>query len=346
MRVAQYINGAKEMVQWLLNRPYRRDDSQRLLLTPLRLGEILVRSGAITRSKLEEALRRQRFSRMKIGEVMLDSGDIKPGELRRGLRLQKLLISATLVATVVTAFFFVQLMADFNRATDLNPKHRAARSNPGVAYADTKQEKVFPDAPQGLIDHSSQVVLVRNLNYALVDVQILALEKRNGRWQKVFGPLDGVIARNGFAAPGEKREGDGRTPTGSFRLGPVFGYDSAFPTSMPYRQATANDLWVDDVQAADYNQWVERGKTEASSFELMRRDDVLYKLGIVVDYNTDPIIKGHGSAIFFHLWKGRGQPTSGCIALAEEDLGRIVRWLDPHATPLVVMGAKATLGGH
>ncbi len=345
MRVAQYINSAKEMMRRLLRRLPRRDDAKEFL-TPLRLGEILVRSGAITRSRLEEALRRQRFSKMKIGEVMLESGYIKSGELHRGLRLQKLLISATLIATVVTAFFFLQLMADFNKATALNPKHRDARSNPGVAYANTKQGGVFPEAPQGLIDHSSQVVLVRNLNYALVDVQIYALEKKNGLWQKAFGPLDGVIARNGFAAPGEKREGDGRTPTGSFRLGPVFGYESAFPTRMPYRQATANDLWVDDVQAADYNQWVERGKTEASSFELMLRDDVLYKLGIVVDYNTAPIVKGHGSAIFFHLWKGRDQPTSGCIALSEEDLGRIVRWLDPNASPLVVMGAKATLGGH
>jgi len=42
---------------------------------------------------------------------------------------------------------------------------------------------------------------------------------------------------------------------------------------------------------------------------MMRRDDNLYKYGIVIEYNTDPIIKGNGSAIFLHIWKGRGIPT-------------------------------------
>jgi L,D-peptidoglycan transpeptidase YkuD (ErfK/YbiS/YcfS/YnhG family) len=109
---------------------------------------------------------------------------------------------------------------------------------------------------------------------------------------------------------------------------------------MPYRQAIDDDLWVDDVHADDYNRWVKRGATKASSVERMKRDDNLYKYGIVVEYNTNPVIKGFGSAIFFHLWKGMGQPTEGCIALSEEDLIRVIRWLDPAAKPLTVMGTK------
>jgi L,D-peptidoglycan transpeptidase YkuD (ErfK/YbiS/YcfS/YnhG family) len=199
----------------------------------------------------------------------------------------------------------------------------------------------FPASLKKYIGKSSQVILVRSMQPP--SVQVIALERRNGRWQSPFVPMEGVIGRNGFAPPGEKREGDGRTPSGIFPLGTVFGYEPSFPTMMPYRQVSVDDLWVDDVHAADYNRLVKRGSTRASSFEVMRRNDDLYKYGIVVEYNTDPVIKGYGSAIFFHLWRGNGTPTEGCVALSEEDLVRILRWLNPEAKPLVVMGTNVTI---
>jgi len=207
------------------------------------------------------------------------------------------------------------------------------------------QESDFPASLKKHIGQSSQVILVRNMQPPSVSVQVIALERRNGRWRSHFVPMEGVIGRNGFSPPGEKREGDGRTPSGIFPLGTVFGYEPSFPTMMPYRQVSSDDLWVDDVHAADYNRLVKRGSTRASSFEVMRRDDDLYKYGIVVEYNTDPVIKGYGSAIFFHLWRGKGKPTEGCVALSEEDLIRILRWLNPEAKPLAVMGTNATIDG-
>ncbi|MDP2268027.1 MAG: L,D-transpeptidase family protein, partial [Deltaproteobacteria bacterium] len=176
------------------------------------------------------------------------------------------------------------------------------------------------DSLEKRIGESSQVLLVRNTDPASIDVRIVPWERQKGSWQCPFAPLYGVIGRKGFAPPGKKREGDGRTPSGIFPLGTVFGYEPSFPTRMPYRQANVDDLWVDDVQADDYNRWVRQGTTQAASFERMRRDDDLYKYGIVVEYNTNPVVKGYGSAIFFHLWRGRGIATAGCIALPEEDL--------------------------
>ena len=70
----------------------------------------------------------------------------------------------------------------------------------------------------------------------------------------------------------------------------------------------------------------------------MRRDDHLYRLGVVVGYNTDPVVAGLGSAIFLHIWKGPGQPTAGCVAMAESDLERIVAWLDPAKMPQIILG--------
>lgn len=203
----------------------------------------------------------------------------------------------------------------------------------------------FTNSLEQRIGVSSQVLLVRNANPAAIDVRISPWERQNGRWQRPFDPMDGVIGRNGFAPPGKKREGDGRTPTGIFALGTVFGYEPSLPTRMPYRQATVDDLWIDDIEAADYNRWVRRGTTQAASFERLKRDDDLYKYGIVVEYNTSPVIKGQGSAIFFHLWRAQGVSTAGCIALSADDLMRIIKWLDPAAKPLVVLETNTVKGG-
>ena len=74
-----------------------QQSAKELQPAPLRLGEILVRTRAITRGKLEKALKRQKLSHKKIGEVLVESGYIKPGQLDHCLRLQQKLITAALV---------------------------------------------------------------------------------------------------------------------------------------------------------------------------------------------------------------------------------------------------------
>ena len=133
----------------------------------------------------------------------------------------------------------------------------------------------------------------------------MSLRNKNRNGSQVFPPIEAIIGSKGFAEPGAKREGDGKTPTGIFPLEFVFGYDETVNTQMPYRQATETDIWVDDAQSDDYNKWVRKTETRAASFEEMKRKDDLYKYGIVVGYNTQPIIKGNGSAIFLHIRAGK-----------------------------------------
>ncbi len=185
---------------------------------------------------------------------------------------------------------------------------------------------------------SRQVLLVTNQGPSAISATVRALEKRDGLWQCALPPIPAVIGEKGLAPPGEKREGDGRTPSGIFSLGTAFGYGPTLSTRMPYRQAGEDDLWVDDPRSDDYNRWMKKGETKAASFERMRRGDDLYKYGIVIEYNTNPVIKGLGSAIFFHIWAGPGESTAGCVAMAEKNILAILRWLDPAAKPLAVMG--------
>ncbi len=111
------------------------------------------------------------------------------------------------------------------------------------------------------IGKSRQILLVTtDTVFFFTEQKIYVVEKYADKWVLVFEPFNAVIGKNGFAQPGEKREGDGKTPSGIFPLKMTFGYDESIKTKMPYRQALADDLWIDDVNADDYNCWVKKGE--------------------------------------------------------------------------------------
>jgi len=191
------------------------------------------------------------------------------------------------------------------------------------------------------ISKSKQLIFATNGDTSSALVTIRAVEKNGGAWQFVFPSFVGSIGRRGFAAIDKKEEGDGKSPSGIFPLGKAFGYSPSVKTRMPYQQATENDFWVDDPNSEDYNTWV-KGKPKAGSWEKMRREDDQYKHGVVIEYNMHPVVKGKGSAIFLHAWKD-GESTSGCVAMPEGMVVKILAWLDPVKKPLIVMGSEAEL---
>jgi len=197
--------------------------------------------------------------------------------------------------------------------------------------------KTFLASQENKIGKSAQIILVvDNSSFFSTKTNVYTMEKRGDKWKMAFEPFNAVIGKNGFAAAGEKREGDGKTPSGIYPLKMTFGYDESIKTKMPYRQVLADDLWVDDPNADDYNRLVKKTETRAASYEIMKRDDNLYQYGVVIEYNTSPVIKGNGSAIFLHIWKGKGIPTAGCVAVSEEDIIKILGWLDLAASPLII----------
>ncbi|MBL8012591.1 MAG: L,D-transpeptidase family protein, partial [Candidatus Omnitrophica bacterium] len=171
------------------------------------------------------------------------------------------------------------------------------------------------------------------------DAVVSAWEKRDGFWEQVFDPMPAVVGRKGMAPLGKKREGDGRTPSGIFDLKTAFGYAPELDTKLNYRQATSADLWIDDPKSPEYNQWV-KAPTPAASYELMKRADDLYKMGAVIEYNTNPVVSGYGSAIFLHVWKGPDHPTAGCVALDEDDVSDLLKWLDVQKSPVIVIETR------
>ncbi|MBF0571674.1 MAG: L,D-transpeptidase family protein [Candidatus Omnitrophica bacterium] len=194
---------------------------------------------------------------------------------------------------------------------------------------------ITPKVLQGLDGSIRQAILVSPAMKVPGQAFLSAWQKQGNIWYRKYF-VSAVIGRNGLALPGEKKEGDGKTPSGIYLLGPAFGYASRINTGLLYRQVTDNDFWVDDVRSLRYNQWVV-GKPAAGSFEKMKRLDNLYQYGIVIGYNTHPVIIGAGSAIFMHVWRRYNSPTAGCVALNQRCLRRILHWLCQQNQPVIIL---------
>jgi len=138
-----------------------------------------------------------------------------------------------------------------------------------------------------------------------------------------------------------KIEGDNKAPAGIFRLGPAFGYApgrAAGWIKLRYVPLTKESEGVDDPHSRYYNRLVDRSRVSRIDWrtsEQMLRTDNLYKWGVVVAHNT-PAQPGGGSCIFLHIWKNSTTATAGCTAMAEQDLVKLLRWLDPAARPVLI----------
>ncbi len=66
--------------------------------SPLKLGELLVATGQITRKQLEEVLLRQTLTKKKLGELLVETGYVHPGQIKNSIRLQKMFVNAVVVA--------------------------------------------------------------------------------------------------------------------------------------------------------------------------------------------------------------------------------------------------------
>jgi L,D-peptidoglycan transpeptidase YkuD (ErfK/YbiS/YcfS/YnhG family) len=194
-----------------------------------------------------------------------------------------------------------------------------------------------PAVPGGPTRHrpARQLVTVTTPGYGATYATFTAYRGRAGRWHRVFGPWTARIGRNGFAPPGRKREGDGRTPSGSFRFQFFFGVLANPGVRFAYRAIHAYDFWDDDPASPRYNEWVDQRRADpGASPEPM--DVPGYDYGAVIGYNTsrEP---GLGSGIFLHV--NIGIATAGCITLPMGKLLAVLRWLDPARSPRIKMGA-------
>jgi len=94
-----------------------------------------------------------------------------------------------------------------------------------------------------------------------------------------------------------KREGDGRTPAGRFAFRGGFYRQGRVVRPVPWLVATRPHWgWCDAPDSPCYNRRVTLPMH--ASHELLWREDSVYDIVIVLDYNLAPRRRGRGSAIF------------------------------------------------
>jgi L,D-peptidoglycan transpeptidase YkuD (ErfK/YbiS/YcfS/YnhG family) len=190
------------------------------------------------------------------------------------------------------------------------------------------------------IGSAHQVITVAADGYGTHVAMLTAYERDGSAWRTVFGPWTANIGRNGVAPPGEKREGDGRTPSGTYGFDFMFGTNPNPGVRFPFRSITGtNIVWDDDSASPNYNRWIDTNTGSAgTSPEPMYVS--AYGWGAVIAYNRART-PGLGSAIFLHL--ATAASTAGCVALPQDQLLSLLRWLDPARQPRIAIGTLAEL---
>ena len=188
-------------------------------------------------------------------------------------------------------------------------------------------------APQS----STQRVTV--LAHAHATSGALTLWTRDGRcWRRVAGPWTARLGRTGLSP--RKHEGDGATPTGTYRFGTtMYGIAPNPGVRFAYHRLVCGDWWDEDPGSPAYNTFQHVACGRAPPFgggsEALWRISPQYRYFAVIDYNAGPIVAGRGSAIFVHVAVGA---TAGCVSLPEPELLQLLRWLRPSAHPLIRLG--------
>ena len=126
----------------------------------------------------------------------------------------------------------------------------------------------------------------------------------------------------------KKLEGDGFTPEGTYSLGPLYYRSDRIKKLKTYFNAVPIEkdmFWSDHPQSQHYNKLI---RFKDSSYENLYKENHTYDIILVVNYNTFPVVKGKGSAIFLHLAEKDYPPTSGCIALKKKCFFEILEKLN------------------
>jgi D-alanyl-D-alanine dipeptidase len=219
---------------------------------------------------------------------------------------------------------------------------------------------LIPFVAQGKspLARSRQLILVTTQGWDSVEGTLQRFERKKSKsaWQPVGPAFPVVVGRGGLGwgaglnkETGDgpvKKEGDGKAPAGVFALGTAFGFAPASEAAwlkLPYTPLDEGTECVDDTSSRRYNLVVERSglrDVDWKSSERMREVEG-YRWGVVVEHNAKPRVAGRGSCIFLHIWSGPDKGTAGCTAMEQQNLEKLLRWLDRKKRPVLVQLPEA-----
>src|SRR4051812_814490 len=116
----------------------------------------------------------------------------------------------------------------------------------------------IPEPYRDILAHAQQAMLVTTPGWNNVDGTLQRFEKQEGKWQPVGDIVPIVVGKSGLGWDGiteppsttaqpVKKEGDGRSPAGIFKITELFGFEPAIDARLPYRPLTESVECVDDA---------------------------------------------------------------------------------------------------
>jgi L,D-peptidoglycan transpeptidase YkuD (ErfK/YbiS/YcfS/YnhG family) len=143
-----------------------------------------------------------------------------------------------------------------------------------------------------------------------------------------------ALGRGGILA--NKREGDGATPRGRFRLVRLWwraDRETRPATLLPSRRIGPRDAWCEDPADRHYNRHIEI--PVAAPGDRLRRADHLYDFIVETSHNMRPRVTGRGSAVFIHIARPGLAPSAGCVAMTRSRLRYLLARVGPETQLLI-----------
>ena len=129
------------------------------------------------------------------------------------------------------------------------------------------------------------------------------------------------------------KEGDLITPKGIYKVKYIlYRKDRVkkIKTKLKKIIIRKNMGWCNDAQSRQYNKLIKLPSNY--SHEKLYKNENIYDIILVLNYNMSPVIKNKGSAIFIHVAKKNYKKTEGCVALKKNHLIKVLKNLRKNAT--------------
>ena len=171
---------------------------------------------------------------------------------------------------------------------------------------------------------------MNNINNTNLIIRANNYPKNTGLIKFAHQSIPCILGKNGIVS--HKSEGDGATPWGKFKI--LYGFYRSdrirhLSTKIKLFPLKKNFGWCDDISSPLYNRFIKLPTN--LRHENLWRNDHLYDICLVLDYNLHPRKRNSGSAIFFHLKHHDDRPTEGCIAISLQHMKKVLYSCDVHS---------------
>jgi L,D-peptidoglycan transpeptidase YkuD (ErfK/YbiS/YcfS/YnhG family) len=195
----------------------------------------------------------------------------------------------------------------------------------GMAAAPAAHAEYTPWFARG-VGNATQVISVVSVGGSSAKMDVW--EHSAAGWKPLEAGIPTHVGSAGMT--GQSRDGYPATPMGVFTLDFVFGTAPSPGGGLQYVQVGPNHWWDGDPKSRTYNT-MQICKKEQCPFDTSESENLQipqYVHSVVMGVNKQRV-PGHGGAFFMHATDGG--PTAGCVAIDDNKLVEIIRWLRPGA---------------